>query len=350
MAWFRRKAEEKEAPGNAVRRERMVLSHRDRVLITLIGIGVLLVAALVLSVLDALAVTPLQGCGRILLPAQRNACYAQLANSTENATICGLVGIEQQRSTCALGLAEREGNASACYAAGMTQADAALCATDAAQYSGSFSECLALGNSTYKSTCIYDLEQEHGFDNVSYCSDIPNSTEIAYCQDTYYYNRALDTLNATYCSMLPDSSNGTPLYVLMQVQAANSSSVDSLSYLEANPLATLNSTDLAMCYYQIAARTGNQQLCAHTSGTLNDLCLSESGAQKSTNYTNTTITPASVAESCGSAGLSGTLLNACENYLFLSAAASHHNETYCSYITNASIKTTCISYATNSST
>ena len=350
MAWFRRKKEEKEVADGSVHRERITLPHRDRVLITVFGIGALLVIALVLSVLNARAVTPLQGCGRILLSVQRDACYVQLANSTDNASVCSLVGTEQQRSACAVGVAMKENNVSACYEAGMTQADAASCAAETAQSSGSFSACLELNNDTYKSSCIYDLEQKYSFADVSYCNDIPNSTESSYCQNTYYYNKALNSLNATYCSMLPNTPSGTPLYVLMQVQAMNASSTGSLSYLEANPLATLNATDSAMCYYQLAARTGNPQLCVYTSGALNSLCLSESRAQISANYTNMTITPASVASSCRLAGLNGTLLDMCENYLFLSVATSRHNETYCSYITNASIEATCASAATNSST
>ncbi len=346
---FMRKNKPPEDEENAkTQRVAMSLTKQDRMKLTVLAVGIFVVLALAISLVTGARSTPLQHCRNILLSAQRYQCFAQLANTTYNVSVCGYIGQQASESSCVVGVAMRSGNVSTCYFNGTNSTGAEECATTVALATNNVSDCQTISDAGYSSSCAYALGEKNGFDSLAYCSAISNASKSADCKNIYYYRMALSKLNSTYCGLLPSSKNGTPIDALVANYSGNGA-YNLTSLAGSATLATFNVTDQGLCYYKIAVAAANQSLCYHLNGTLNTLCRDFSSPENLASLSNSTVTPLTVAAACAATGLTGGLLNDCENYMFVSVATSRHSVAYCSYINNATIKSQCIAYATNSS-
>ena len=337
-----------EADGILEQKPHMVLSHSDRMKLAAIATIALVVLAAALTLAVHRGATALQRCRNIILSTPRDTCLMQLANFTANTSVCSYIASSQARDSCVGAVALRSENASECYTGGASAQESVSCTSEVALAANDIADCSLIDNATAMSNCIYSLAGKNGFDNLTYCNAMPDKTQSAYCGSIYYYRTAMSTLNSTYCTMLPDNtSNSTPLYLLLGNFSNSSAGLSGYGGLGA--LSKFNVTDQEICYYNLAVKTMNQSLCAETSGMINTLCSDLSSAANLASLNSSPITPATALASCSIAGLTGSLLNDCVNYVFVGAAATRHNETYCGYINNATIKAQCISGATNSS-
>ncbi len=341
------------------------LSRREYQYIAIASTAILMIIALLVIVFSlARNPTPLQRCKGIVYSSQRNSCIQDLAINTSNASTCAAIPAPYQYS-CIDALAQNTNNATVCNMINnsMTSTD---CIINLSISNENPYYCTTISNATLESDCIYSVSEKGYMTNESYCGMIQNHSGMEKCNYIYEFDRAMSQANGTYCSALPDA------YTADAVQAStligSYPEISNPSFIFYTSLANL--TDRQLCYAGLSQLPGNQSECYSLTGAAENLCLYGSVSPLSNNSTSAnTINITQVCSSSNSTyssicGFSSLLANASidnnytvclsspnNNYadLCLIYIATQYNDTGdCNYISNSSLRTTCISNVTKS--
>jgi hypothetical protein len=307
-----------------------------------IRIGVLLLIILVLAAISVLYISSHKGCSGVVYAAQRNSCFANYAVSTGNATMCYKISGDQAQNICLNNVALSTSNVSVCGSI-TNQSIMYGCVSNMSISTGNESKCSTLSSQQYASECEYSFAAAKKFNSTSYCNGISNSTLNSYCTSASTYLIAMSTGNATYCSELSTNpSVGMPASKLLGIYGLN---VSTTNFDIFNALS--NASDSDACYYSLAVKYSNPSLCANTYGSLTSICNLQSN---STAATKNKLNATQVESECIAAGTYGGALTT--DSCYIGFAVSYHNDSYCSFISNSTIRNNCIvrvSNTTNSS-
>jgi len=306
------------------------LSHEERfILMSIVTVGLMLAAIYVLLLSNPYNTSTLKGCDGFAANSTRYQCITNLAEQTGNLSMCSALP-SQLGGGCISYIAYSTGNYSTCKGIADPQQEQGCVYRFVGTYNNSLI-CSALSNATLSSNCYYLYAGRSKFDNLTECSSISASGLRLNCTDIYYFNKASDTLNASYCGELPNSGNETPIYLFLNGSASLSNS----SSINVNPFAysLYNITDRSYCYYSLEKRTNDTGLCAYVQGDLAYYC----AVNNSINLYGMNLSRATAI--CASA--SAYVGSDCVDGLLISAAVKYHNTAYCGYITNSSMKGLC---------
>ncbi len=211
------------------------------------------------------------------------------------------------------------------------------------------SQCSILGE-PYRSGCIYSIAKEGGFSALPLCSEIANSTLSLSCSASYYYGKALSTQDASYCGSLNSTPNATELSSLFLAGASKPSIFPSI----------YNVSPYGYCYSRVALEANTPSLCNALSGSDASVCKSGFSNQSQLNIT-------AIESSCVQAGQAyPELVQACltgiaiyqaiasrnvtrcfglsqsyQNTCIFDIAREYNDTSYCSYISNSTVKSAC---------
>ena len=363
MQLFGRKDAGTQKPG--AEKRAMETTQRER-LVALAAITVVLVVVGSVVLVTTSAGTPLSRCTRIIVSQQRSACLFALANSTMNVSVCGYLN-GAEASQCISGVALLRGNVSTCNGLSSNESSYSQCVISVGTSKGVASYCSTLSE-PYLSTCAYGVAQRNNFSDASVCATIGNATLRNDCAMKSYYSEAVSSKNPVYCSYLQASANAT----LVSYMSQSSASLFGISNATA-VLPYLNSTTpQQLCYYNVALLARNLSACNMVGGQLNMLCKARLTTTSSyntslANATANSITLENVSLLCSSAPSSVQSLCVYSLYSYIAAqqknasvcgliqsplyqgscyaglAQRYNDSSYCDYIQNASIKSTCLS-------
>ncbi|EET90476.1 MAG: hypothetical protein LVQ97_02915 [Candidatus Micrarchaeales archaeon] len=330
MFGIRRKRVQEDAAASEKAGRLDALSHEERfILMSIVTVGLMLAAIYVLLLSNPYNTSTLKGCDGFAANSTRYQCITNLAEQTGNLSMCSALP-SQLGGSCISYIAYSTGNYSICKGITDPQQEQDCIYRFVGTYNTSLI-CSALSNATLGSNCYYLYASRSNFDNLTECSSIPESGLRLNCTDIYYFNKASDTLNASYCNALPNSGKETPLYLFLNDSAALSNT----SSININPFAysLYNITDRSYCYYSLEKKTNNTALCAYVQGDLAYDC----AVNSSINLYGMNLSRAEAI--CASAP--SYVGSDCVDGLLISAAVKYHNTTYCGYITNSSMKSLC---------
>jgi hypothetical protein len=178
------------------------------------------------------------------------------------------------------------------------------------------------------------------FANVQDCTLIENATLRSKCTYLYYYGRATESMNASYCTALPNTVN---MSLLTAIFATNGSMLNP----QQMELLLHNATPQSYCYYDLAVQIPNRSLCALASGFVNTLCNATfSSPVQGTNITNETAGMNITDEMayCNYYAATEPLLKSeCEFGILSALAISKRNVSLCAQISTAQYRYSCIS-------
>ena len=338
-------------------KRKLQLNEGERkALLLLVTLVLLAVALAMLAVTTAKSSTGLPGCKAIILSAPRSSCLAALANRTANSSICALIQPQQGSYRCISLIAQRKNNVSMCSLINQSNGEYSNCVTVISYSEGNIGYCRMLGGGN-ESACAYSIARQRMFASISDCSAIQNSTMRSMCTSIYYNNLALSSRNASYCSMLSNSSDGTVLSAILSDSNVGSA-LPSSTLL---PYLYFNMTPINFCYYELANMLKTKSLCAYTGSVLSGVCYAENFTastpapnSKGINYTNSV----NASALCSSVpdyakglctysfiierAVAGRNVSACyaindtsyQDSCILSIANKYGNASYCNYITN----------------
>ena len=298
-----------------------------------IRIGILVAIIIIAAVAAAIYIDSPKGCSSVVFATQRNSCFTAEAEATGNSTMCRSISSQQLQESCLENVAYSTKNASVCTSiSNGTIADS--CVGNLSIATGNEALCASLQNSSSKSECLYSFAKANNFSDVSYCSGISNSAMYGNCTASSSYVLAMKTGNPSYCSEMDHTSgNGVPTAGLLGLLPQNQS-----SKLSSSGLILLNASNSDVCYYSVAVAFDNLSACGNMYGSISTAC---------EYYVNSVTVPkqvlnlSTVISKCDEAGIYGG--SATTNACFIGFAVSYVNATYCSPITNSSVKNTCVS-------
>lgn len=337
----------------------MKTTQKER-MVALAVITVVLIIAAGVALVATSAGTQLGRCTRIVVSQQRYSCLLELANSTANASVCGYLS-GAQAEQCISGVALVSGNASTCSSVVSNATSYAQCITSVGTAKHDASYCSVL-DEPYLSACAYGIAESGNFSDRGACGLIGNLSLRNDCMSKSYYNEAVLSKDAAYCTYLPSVLN-TSLVLYMSQSSAQlfgiSNATATLPYLNAT-------TPQEYCYYNLALLGRNESLCGAVTGQLNTLCRAP--------FTNTTsyntsaanvITLQNVSTLCSGApegtqslcesalyvyiavenrnvSICGTLSSLpYQDACYTGLASKYNDSSYCSYIQNGSAAATC---------
>ncbi len=313
------------------------MSEGERRLVTaLIAVALLAIALTIVAVTAARSETSISSCKAIILTAQRNSCFAALANSTGNYSICSLVQPQQGSYRCISAFAQSRENVSLCSLIGAGNGEYSSCVTAIASSEGRMGYCLMLAGEN-ESACAYGIASAGMFRNISECNEISNLSKSSACSGIYYNNLAISTRNASYCSMLQNFGGASTLSaILAQNTTGSSLSSELLPYLY------FNATPSNFCYYELANLLGTPNLCAYTGTALSQLCYAEnlSGSAAGGSGGNYNLTGINVSGVCSSVPAYAQEL--CTYSFLTEKAVANGNASSCYAINDTGYQYSCI--------
>ncbi len=302
----------------------------------------------------------LGACNRLVIQSSRYTCLTGLALAQENSSICGYEPVSFADS-CYVQVAEKSNSTSMC--SGISNRSVfGECIDVTAVASGNYSAC-AGAEEPYASRCAAGVAVKLG--NEALCASISNSTYESECTSIIAMRAAFATSNAMLCSEVSASyDRNVSGYIIRNVSAGVSAAyaqagtaLDVLAFL---PNVTYTARDY--CYITLATSSSNPALCQNVSaGDAATLC----NEQASTSSTNVTENFTALLAACAS---TGAYAQGCADYVTLSQAvktrnatlcarlptgqdaecytllaSTYSNSAYCSEISNASYRQSCIS-------
>ncbi len=331
----------------------------------------LVTALLVVLAVASFAIVPpsntLKSCMSLLLLASRYNCITRLAVSGLNASMCAN---EQGRyaDSCYAQIAEKTDQSATCASIANGSARS-MCITFIARAQNNSGLCQQ-ANEPYASACTETVALRFG--NLTLCSQIKNSTDSAVCYSVLNTRSAVSFKSPAYCRNVSNTTNrNVTLLVIQNLNSGLNASSLSSNFSFTGSLAFLPSisyTPRDICYTDLASIRQNYSLCNSVSaGTARVLC--GIGANATVNSSTANLT--SLEKSCNNLGsyaqeciqsailsqavktqnatmctqLGSALKVDCYSLL----ASTYSNATYCSNISNASEKNSCISGAGGSS-
>lgn len=300
-------------------------------------IGALVLIIVVLALISVFYLDLHKGCSGVLYTTQRNNCFENFAVSTGNASMCYKISGTYVQNLCLENVAVSTSNASVCNSIN-NQSITYSCASKLSISTGNESVCNTLSTQQYRSECLYSFASSKEFAEVYYCNGISNSTLYGYCSDASTYGLAMSTGNASYCSSISSNvSTGMPASELMGIYKSNQSTTN---YTFSDTL--LNASDSEICYYSLAIKYRNLSLCSYLHGAVGEACNAQLNL---TSAKKPKINLATVVSDCIAVGIYGGELTT--DSCYVGFAVSYRNATYCSPITNSSIKKNCIAKVAN---
>ncbi|VVB77275.1 Uncharacterised protein [uncultured archaeon] len=296
-------------------------------------------------------------CSRYVIQQSKNTCIMNAALSGLNASACAQLP-SAYSDTCYLQVAAKAGDSRVCGHVS-DSAQAYSCTASIAISTGNYSLCGGIGE-PYISKCREAIAVKSN--NVSMCTGVPNATSSEICSAIIYIKKAQLSGKFQVCANVTGSnSQYVTDYVIGNISSSSTgpatgigSAFQQIAFI---PNMTYSARDV--CYDVLAEELGNATLCSMISGTsARNLCAAQikSNSNATSNYTqmlagcaqmgyvSTACTQAVMlaealrtrnASMCGSIGGAGS--DSC----YLALAKAYTNSSYCSYIVNASQRSSC---------
>lgn len=324
------------------------------------GLTIVLLVIAFLSFLIVPRGSSARSCNSLILTSSRYDCLTALALSQENASVCAYES-GAYADSCYIQVAEKSGNSGTCNSI-QNASVLGLCVSTLAVANNDSSACRLAGE-PLASSCEEKIALR--LNNQSICSSISNSSLSIACGSIINTRLALLARNAGYCTNVTDLTDKNITGMIIQNLTAGSEMGGNAQYkaLESTIYLLPNVTYTARdyCYTALAAQLTNSALCANVSaGEATNVCELQSGA-----YANTTENFTSALAACSYAGtfskqcvqsvtlaeavrtrnvtLCSQLQNGLDASCFSLLASTYMNATYCSYISNATAESSCVS-------
>lgn len=331
-------------------------------LYVLVALGLVALAAFSIILSSGARSASIQArCGSLVFQSDRYNCLLSAAISTRNASMCGsLQG--SYADECYMGIAQNTSNS-------------ALCSS--IKYSNLSNQCFySIANSTMnpetckgissglETYCIYHIATETN--STATCSLLGTRQEQLYCNSTIYFNAALDGKDPALCARIYTNNYTNATYAIMQnsTLGQHEGLVFNVTQVVEDAIffnKTLGARDL--CYTSIAFEDGNNASCIYIQDpNLEATCQSDAPAH--TNSTNSSLNYTQLLELCsatpgnntqcvygamtihaaetGNVSICKSIPSAYAYSCFYDLASRYNNAKYCSFITNATLSSTCI--------
>jgi len=298
-----------------------------RKLLALITAILLIVAFSMIVTTTITSSSGLRGCQSIVLSPQRNDCLALLANKTKNYSVCSYMSRQPLADACIRTVAYNSNDVSICSRMSTFSNQYSSCISDISYAQNNINSCTRLKGDN-ASSCAYAIARKNGFNSLTYCNLISNTTKRNLCSFTTYFRTAVNSKAPYYCSLLPNTTNSTLLNNI--VPASTNKSASDFVYLSA-----LNMTARSYCYYNLAITYNNKTLCGFTQGVIASVCSSRFNATVQANLTFTNLTSL-----CATAPSYAKSL--CSFALFTQKAIAQKNVTSCFQIKESAFQNSCI--------
>jgi hypothetical protein len=323
-------------------------------------------AALLVVALASYLIIPdqstVKGCMGLAITNSRYYCISNIAIMSSNASMCGNLPAGQYADACYVQVARKTGSGNDCMLIGNSSSRSS-CVTDIAIPAKNYSLC-GSADEPYASRCeekvallLYD---------GSLCSGIPDAAYRDTCSSIINIRLAITSNDFSRCRNVSDSHDknftnniiSNFSYGALPGYAANSmAALGSISFL---PNITYTPRDF--CYSVLAYNLGDFGLCSSVSaGTARDLCAYRSATFSSNSTANYTqqlqaceqagayrqscITSLTVSEAVSSmnATMCGRVDTQSGVTCFTLLASTYKNSTYCGYISDSSQRSVCLS-------
>ncbi len=320
--------------------------------------GVLIILAVLSNLFTSLTVNP----SKCISVFQSNYnCVEQLAYATSNSLMCSSLP-SNYADICYSAIAENTSNAALCAKVNSTST-AARCYYYIASATNNINLCSTLTGSM-KLDCVDQIAISANL--AADCLQLANGSGRASCIGGVYINKAVSTLNQTYCNNIySNNDTNVTLNALRILDLTNNTNyinmTQNLGYLTFSNI-SIGTKDT--CYMALAYSTLSSKYCSYVSPALNSTCAYvsrhynsvKSNATSGTNYTalmnqcmqqssqavcNSTINYL-IASSAKNISTCKTLSGNFAYQCYYTLAQTHNSSSYCSYITNKTINTDCI--------
>lgn len=325
------------------------------------GVTLALILVAALSYLLVPSGSGIAGCRSLLLQNSRYSCIESIAVSTLNSSACS--GMPSSYSDpCYLQIAQARNDSTLC-AMLSSSAKASSCAEGIYVTKNSYGSCSSMGQ-PYSSMCKAAIAVR--LSNQSMCSGLANSTSTLACISVIGMNKMLKSGNFSYCGSVTSLNDRN----LTSQIIANFSYVSGGAYSNVTigfgalafvPSSSFSARDF--CYALAAARLSKSSLCQGIADTsARGVCTMNAGPQP---IANTTFNYTQSLAGCAQAGansqmciqtveleqaiktrnvsLCGSLVSILSVGCYSALAAAYSNASYCSYISNATQRGSCVS-------
>lgn len=286
-------------------------------------------------------------------------CVSSFANKTQNSTVCLYLPSSIQPG-CFYRVALSSQNVSKCGYISSSNPYFSQCIINLNKKYNSMKLCGYLQQSLALQ-CIYNISAKFNFTGLTLCSQLNGSYSSA-CSALYYYKNAQQSQNRLLCAYLQNKANATILsfinYNASEVQNYTGSLESMFFYTE------LNLTPQSYCYYKLALEEDNTSLCNYIIGSFANDCPYDveetSAASTHFNLNATNVTAAcsqynnytkaycyykystyKALEIRNATPCFAINQSAAQGECILALAINTTNFTYCSQISNASIRGVC---------
>lgn len=339
---------------------------------------ILMVIALIIIFFNSINTNKSQfnKCEDIVLNSYRTSCLMYLANTTENISICNAIN-PIDKNQCISNIATLENNANLCTLINNSTASS-NCTLNISIITKNQIICNNLSGS-YKASCLYHFAKLNNFNNINNCKSITNISDQNICTNLFYYNKMIKTKNQNYCSKVINQTNFTILYLMLnnKNKLFNSSTKNNLnlSNIKTNilnnsqkisssiiELVSNNVTLKNFCYFKSALISKNSSICNST-GYLKNICMNKFNKQQLNNKTNNFTDQINDCNELISYNLTSLCrvgvyttyaintknISIClkinninyRNICIGNMAQKLNNLSYCNYLSNATIKSSC---------
>ncbi len=302
----------------------------------------------------------LGSCKSLVISESRDQCLTELAISTANASVCGLA-TGSYSTECYMQIAQNTGNSTMCSELGSGALES-QCVMPIAVREDDYGLCEKISE-PYLSKCVEQIALQS--DNATLCGNVANATDEMYCTSLLGIKSALDFKSAEYCLNVSseDNPNFTSSIIVNFTTPKNATAQPTTelvtSFLPFTPNVTFTARDF--CYTALATATYNTSLCdSVTYGEGRTLCVDQA-----TKITNTTASYSTEIAGCSALGsyseqcIEGVELSEavqtknvsiCAQFqepindnCYAEIASTYKNSTFCSYISNSTEESLCVS-------
>lgn len=324
--------------------------------------------ALIVLALASFLIVPrgnsVRSCQQLVFASSKYACLTSLALSSRNSSVCGYAQ-GAYADSCYAQLAEKTNNTATCNRVQNGTVFSA-CVVAIASANNNYAACGSAAE-PYASRCVDSIALR--LNSQTICARVSNSTLSLECTSILGIRNAERTGSASYCRSVTNStSKSVANFIIANFSHSANTSASSqssflLGYLYLLPNVTYTARDY--CYITLATQNSNSSLCGFVSaGQARNLCTAQSGARVSSNAT---VNYTALLASCAKAGsyaqqctqsvtlaqavktrnatLCGGLGSALSTSCYSLLASTYKNATYCSYISDPSAKSSCVSNA-----
>lgn len=327
-----------------------VLTENDRRTITVAVVLVVFAAAVALSYSPTGASSSgyHSGCSGYTGSAQFQ-CVVSASISSKNISACTSTYTGTDLQDCIYAVATGAGRASLCSQLESQGSLQQGCYADVAQSTANASVCNYVSQKT-AAQCIYSSLKAGNFASDAQCAYIINGTSRSVCENAYYYNNAAIDRDASLCGYLPNTTNTTQIFYAApnaSIEYVQNSSITlrDLCYIQLSgeenstaPCQQLGGKFAAACEKSVLASGISSIRFNVSTQTANEVC----GAYSSPNaslcdyyyYSKAAIVQNSVS-------LCGNLNASFSSLCVLTLATNKSNSTYCNYVENSSLSSLC---------